>query len=129
MKISKLFLLTVIVVLSLSACAPAQGFAHTVVQLPDQLQAAIGLGVLYLVGLLLRGRVPDEWVMEIAAAITTAVIAVLGVLLRLIPLEFETIATAILSLIVVLLGGLTLIRVAFVAFGKRHVAERIHLMP
>ena len=124
-----LFLLVVISVLFLSACAPATGFAQTVVVLPDQLQAAIGLAVLYLVGLALRGRVPDEWVMEIAATITTALITILGVLLRLIPLEFESVATAILNLIVVLLGSLTLVRGLFVAFGKKHVAQRVHLLP
>lgn len=115
-------------VLLLSACAPAQGVAQGVVELPSELQALIGLGVLYLVGLALRGRVPDEFVMEVAATLTTALITILGLALRLIPVEFEAVATAILNLIVVLLGSLTLVRGLFVAFGRRQVAQRLHLM-
>ena len=112
----------------LSACSPAQGLAQSVVVLPDPLQAAIGLGVLYLVGLALSGKLPAEYVMEIAAAITTALITIIGVLLRLIPLGFEPIANSILTLIVVLLGSLALVRALFVLVGKKHVAQKLRLL-
>jgi predicted small secreted protein len=124
-----LMLVVTLMVFVLSACSPAQGAAQTVVELPSQLQALIGLGVLYVVGLLLRGRVPDQILMEIAAAITTALITVIGLALQLIPLEFEPLANTILTLIVVLLGMLTGARLLFIAFGKREVAERIRLLP
>jgi CHASE2 domain-containing sensor protein len=126
-KFTFLFVM-VLVFLLVSACAPVQGIGQRAVELPPQLQALIGLGVLYLVGLLLRGRVPDEFVMEIAATLTTATLTVIGVLLRLIPLEFEPVANAILNLIVVLLGMLTLARGLLVAFGKRQFAQRVHLL-
>jgi small basic protein/predicted small secreted protein len=124
-----LALLVVTLSVFLSACSPAQGAAQTVVELPDPLQAVIGLGVLYLVGLALRGRIPDQYVMEIAAAITTALITVIGLLLQMIPLEFEPLANTILTLIVVLLGMLTAARMLFVAAGKKEAARRVHLLP
>jgi predicted small secreted protein/small basic protein len=124
-----LMLVVTLMVFVLSACSPAQGVAQTVVELPDPLQALIGLGVLYVVGLLLRGRIPDQYVMEIAAAITTALITVIGLLLQMIPLEFEPLANTILTLIVVLLGMLTAARMLFVAAGKKEAARRVHLLP
>jgi hypothetical protein len=98
-----LVVLAVLVVLSV-AYAPGQGIVARVVELPQQLQAVIAVGVAGLVALALKGRVPDEYLSEISVAISTGLITIIGVLLRLIPLEFEGIATAILNLIVVLLG-------------------------
>ncbi len=122
-----LFVATVLSVF-LAGCTSAQGVAHKVVVLPDPLQVAIGLGVLYVIGLLLNGRLPAEYVMEISAAITTAVVTILGVLLRLIPLGVEPIANAIMNLLVVLLGSLGLVRGLFVLFGKKHVAQQLRLI-
>lgn len=127
-KLFVLVLAMAVGVFLLSACAPAQGVTQRFVELPEPIQAVIGLGVLYLVGLALRGRIPDEYVMEISATITTAIVAVIGVLLRLIPLEFESVANAVLNLIVVLLGMLTLVRGLFVVVGKKNVAQRFHLL-
>lgn len=45
-----------------------------------------------------------------------------------IPLEFESVANAVLNLIVVLLGMLTLVRGLFVVVGKKNVAQRFHLL-
>lgn len=118
-----------LIALMLTACAPAQGIAQGVVELPMQLQAVIGVAVAYVVGILLRGRLPDEWVMEIASVITTAAIAILGIILRLIPLEFEVLATAVLNVLVVLLGGFGLVRGLFVMFKAQAFAKKIHLLP
>lgn len=105
-----LFVIALTAILLLSACAPAQGFAQKVVQLPDKLQVLIAAGVAWLLSRLLSGRVPDEYLSEISVAITTALITVIGVLLRMIPPEFETIANAVLNLIVVLLGTVWVFR-------------------
>lgn len=131
MKIGKWFLFVAVTLMAflLSACTSAQGAAQSVVELPSELQALIGLGVLYVVGLVLRGRVPDQFLMEIAAAITTALITVIGVLLQMIPVDMEPLANTILTLIVVLLGMLTGARLLFVAFGKKEVAQRVYLLP
>lgn len=99
-----LFLVVLMAASLLSACAPARGVAQEVVELPQKLQVLIAAGVMWIVSLALQGRVPDEFLSEISAAITTALITILGVLLRLIPAGFESIANAILNLIVVLLG-------------------------
>lgn len=99
-----LFLVVLTAASLFSACAPAQGVAQEVVELPQKLQVLIAAGVMWIVSLALQGRVPDEFLSEISAAITTALITILGVLLRLIPAEFESIANAIVNLIVVLLG-------------------------
>ena len=86
-----------------------EGFVQQIVTFPDELKIALAVGVLYLVRLLLAGRVPDENLSEIAAAITTALITVIGILLGLIPVDFEAIATATLRLLAVLLGSVIVI--------------------
>jgi hypothetical protein len=83
--------------------------AATAVALPDQIKAAIAIGVLYLVRLVLAGRVPDQWLTELAGAITAAIITLIQLLLGLIPSQFDAIVAAVLQLIVVLLGGVLLI--------------------
>jgi len=104
-KIAWLALLTLgVLVVLLVAYAPGQGVVQRVVELPVQLQTLIAAGVAGLVALVAKGRVPDEYLSEISVAISTGLITIIGVLLRLIPLQFEEIATAILNLIVVLLG-------------------------
>ena len=81
-------------------------FANTLVQLPVELQAVLAVAVMYAVRRLLAGRVPDEFVTRIAAAVTGLLLTVSGLLLGLIPLEFGAVAVAILNLLVVLLGGI-----------------------
>lgn len=86
-----------------------EGFAMWLVVLPDELKAAIALGVLYLVRLVLAGRVPDQFLTELAAVITTALITAIELALGLIPPQFEMVAAAILQLIAVLLGGILVV--------------------
>src|SRR5262245_13240662 len=98
-----LLVLGVLVLVAVSY-APDTGLVQRVVELPQQLQAVIATAVAGLVALALKGRVPDTSLSEISVAISTALITIIGVLLRLIPLQFESVATAVLNLIVVLLG-------------------------
>ena len=105
MKRFVLFLLVALVsILFLSACSAAPTAVQKVVEMPNQLQAVLAAGVAWLVRLLLSGRVPEDYLNEIAVAITSALITVVGVFLRLIPVELEGIAFALLNLVVVLLG-------------------------
>ena len=113
-----------LLVFLLVACGPVEGAAQTVVELPNQLQVLIGLGVAWLVRKVLGGTsVPEEFQTEIAVAITTALVTVVGVLLKLIPLGLEAIATTVLNLVVLLLGG------AWVAGLLRTGAVRVGLLP
>lgn len=86
-----------------------------VVGLPDELKVAIAAGILFLVRLLLAGRVPDSFLTELAAVITTALITVIELALGLIPPEFEPVAAAILRLIAALLGAILVVRAYLVA--------------
>jgi hypothetical protein len=79
--------------------------------LPNELKAAIAVAVLYAVRLALAGRVPDQWLMELAAAITTALITVIELALGLVPPEFEAVAVAILNLIAVLIGSILVVNI------------------
>lgn len=99
-------------------------FSAWVVALPTELKAAIAIGVLYLVRLLLAGRVSDEWLTELAGIVTTALVAVIELALGLIPLQFEAVATAILRLIAVLLGGILVVR-AYLLVRKNAWLESI----
>jgi hypothetical protein len=92
-----------------------EAFAMYVIGLPEELKAAIAIGVLALVRVLLAGRVPDAFVTELAAVITTALITVIELALGLIPVEFEPVAAAILRLIAVLLGTILVARAYLVA--------------
>ncbi len=125
----KVIVFAVVAALLLAGCSSAQGVAQDVVELPVELQALIGSGIAYLIGLVLRGRVPLGYEQEIASAITGAVLTVIGVVLKLIPQEFAPVATAVLTLIVVLLGTLQGARLLFIAFGKKDAAQRAHLIP
>ena len=80
-------------------------FAVTLVSLPIELQIALGVGVLFVVRAVLGKFLPEQATVEIAGAITTALVTIIGVLLGLIPVELEAIAVAILNLLVVLVGG------------------------
>lgn len=82
-----------------------EAFANWLVVLPDPIKAAIAVGILYLVRSLLANRVPDELLIEIAGAITVALVTIINLLLGLIPFQFEAIAMAILNLIAILLGA------------------------
>lgn len=86
-----------------------EAFVQSLVVLPDTLKAAIALGVLYLVRLALAGRVPDQFLTEVSAVITTALVSVIELALGLIPLSFEAVAAAVLNLIAVLLGGVVVV--------------------
>ena len=86
-----------------------QGFAQSLVILPLPLQAVLAVAVLFAVRLALGKFFPDAALSEIAAAITTALLTVIGVALGLIPLEFEAVATAVLNLIAILLGGVIVV--------------------
>lgn len=97
-----------------------ESFVHSLVVLPGELKAALALAVLAAVRLALAGRVPDRIVTELATIISAALIAVIELALGLIPFEFEGIAAAVLQLLVVLLGGVTVLRVYFVV---RHAAQ------
>lgn len=87
----------------------------TIVALPDELKGAIALAVLAAVRILLNGRVADSFVTELAAIITTAVLALLQLLLGLIPPQFEAVADAVLKLLVVLLGSVFIVRAYMLA--------------
>jgi hypothetical protein len=97
-------------------------FAMTLVQMPDELKYAVALGVLFLVRLVLSGRVPDQFITEVAAVIAGAVIAAIELALGLIPAEFETIAAAVLRLIAVLLGSVLVLRAYLLSHG--HAKQR-----
>lgn len=97
-----------------------ESFVSFVVGLPEPLRAAIALLVLAAVRLLLAGRVPDEWLTELASVITTAVISVIELALGLIPPEFDAIVAAVLNLIVVLLGTVFVARAYLIV---RHSAK------
>lgn len=87
-----------------------ESFANWIVTLPDPIPAAIALGVLYLVTLVLKGRVPDAFRVELAGLITTFLVTVINLALGLIPLQWEAIAQGILNLIAVLVGMVIAVR-------------------
>lgn len=86
-----------------------EAFVQSLVVLPDPIKGAIALGVLYLVRLVLAGRVPDQFLTEVSAVITTALVSVIELALGLIPYSFEAVAAAVLNLIAVLLGGVVVV--------------------
>lgn len=96
------------------------GFVATLVGLPPELKAAIAVLVMLGLRALLSGRVPDAVLTELAGVITTALLAGIGILLGLIPAQFEAVATAILQLIAVLVGTILVVRAYLVA---RHAAQ------
>jgi hypothetical protein len=90
-------------------------FALYVLELPVEVKAAIALAVLALLRAVLAGRVPDEWLTEVAGVLTTAIVTLIQLALGLIPPEFHFIAQAVLQLIAVLLGGILTLRVYLLA--------------
>lgn len=92
-----------------------EAFVNWIVVLPEPIKAAIALGVLYLVRLALSGRVPEAFLTELAAVLTAFLVAIINLLLGLIPLQWEAIATAILQAIAILLGGIFGLRVYLLA--------------
>jgi hypothetical protein len=107
--------------LFLSFGAP-MGFVAQVVELPTELAGALAGAIFFVVSLVLSGRIPNEYIEEIAGAITTALVTILSVLLRLVPVEFEPLATAILGILVIILGMIGAVKLLF-AGGQRLVAR------
>jgi len=97
--------------------APQPAMLARAVELPAELAAIVAGGVFFLVEMLLAGRVPEESVQRIAAAITAGILEILGVLLGLIPPEFEQLATALLNLLVIVLGVVSVTKLLFAWTG------------
>jgi hypothetical protein len=127
MKISKLFLPLVIVVLflSVSACAPAQGVAQKVIELPSPIQLFILTAVTFVVGWIFTkiaelwpalGNLLGQYVDEVSVAVAGAVVLEIQNLLNVIPPEWEGIGNAALALIVAILAAYGFLR------GARRVA-------
>jgi hypothetical protein len=83
---------------------------QAIVELPVELQAILAGVVLIAVRLLLGKFLPEANLSEIAAAVTTALIVAIQAFLGLIPPEFEAVASAVLRLIVLLLGMVVVFR-------------------
>jgi hypothetical protein len=99
------------------------GFAVArVVELPTELAGLLAGAVYFVVSLALQGRLPDEYIEEIAGAVTTALLSIIAVGLRLIPLEFEALATGLLNVLVIILGVVSVVKLLF-AGGKRLLAR------
>lgn len=120
MKLAKIVFI-VILALTISACVAAPAVAN-VVTLPDPLPALIGTGVLFVVGLLLRGRVPEQFLLGVAAAITVAVVEIFNLALGLVPLAFEPLANSALNLLIILLG---IVKVVEVFARKQMTAAKL----
>lgn len=105
----------------LTSNAPLRGFSQGVVELPPQLSAILVAGIFFAVNLALEGRIPGPYIEEISGAISTAVLGVLAVALRLIPPEFEQIAIAILNLLVVILGVVVVVKGLFAGAQRAYV--------
>lgn len=93
------------------------GFARAV-EMPTELTAVIAGGIFFLISLVLEGKLPAEYIEEISGAITTAVVTILAVLLRMVPPEFEALATGLLNVLVIILGMVSVVKMLF-AGGKR----------
>lgn len=100
------------------AFAPQPGLTQGIVTLPTELAALLAGGVYFVISLVLEGRVPEDALQRISAAITAAVLEVIGVALGLIPPAFEEIAVALLNLLVVVLGLVSVAKLLF-ATGQR----------
>lgn len=88
------------------------------VELPTELAALLAGGVFFLVELLLSGRVPEDALQRISAAITAGVLEIVAVFLGLIPPGFEELATTLLNLLVILLGVVSGVKLLF-AGGRK----------
>jgi hypothetical protein len=138
MKISKLFPVLVIVVLSLAlfACAPAQGFAQTVVELPSPIQLFILTAATFVVGFIVTklaelwpvlGKLLGPYVDEVSMAVAGAIVLEIQNLLNAIPPEWEGVANAALALVVAILGAYGFLlgtRKAAYMFAVRKLTEK-----
>lgn len=131
MKISKLFVpFLVICAFLLSACAPAQGVAQRVVELPSPIQIAI-LSLSTLVVGFIFTKISDlipplkdflgQYVDEIATAVAGGVVLAIQNALNAIPPEWEGVANAALALIVAILAAYGAVK------GARHVAYTVRV--
>ena len=94
-----------------------------VVELPTELAGLLAGGVFFLVELLLSGRVPEESLQRIAAAITAAVLEIIAVVLGLIPAGFEDLAIGLLNLLVIILGVVSGSKLLFKAGEKLFIRK------
>ena len=122
MKIRSLLVLVLVILVSLlSACAPAQGFAQKVVELPSPIQLAILSLVTFVVGYIFTkiaeavpflARFLGEYVDEVSSAVAGALILAIQNLLNAVPPEWEGVLGAFLALIVAVLAAIGLFKVA-----------------
>ena len=118
----KLFVLTLVVcVYLLSACAPAQGFAQGVVELPSPIQLAILSLVTFVVGFIftkIAEVVPflkdflGQYVDEVSTAVAGGLVLAIQNWLNAIPPEWEGVANAALALVVAVLAAIALLKLA-----------------
>jgi hypothetical protein len=84
---------------------------NTLITLPDPLKALLLIGITFVVTELLKllGNAIkvdlSGYVAQVASAIVASILVVVNALLVKIPLEYEPIVTAVLNLVVVLLGS------------------------
>ncbi|RPI93050.1 MAG: hypothetical protein EHM40_11075 [Chloroflexi bacterium] len=118
-KFFSLFLIIMVCVLVLSACTPP--FARTVVELPGPIQLAILAGVTFVVGFIftkIAEALPflsdflGQYVDEVAVAVAGGIVLWIQNLLNAIPLEWEGVANAALTLIVAILAAIQLLKLA-----------------
>ncbi len=116
-----LSLLLVICVFLVSACAPAQGFAQKVIELPSPIQLAILSLVTFVVGYIFTkiaeavsflAKFLGEYVDEVSSAVAGAVVMAVQNLLNAVPPEWEGVVGALLALIVAVLAAIGLFKTA-----------------
>lgn len=112
-KFLPLLLIAFLFVFFLSACTPT--FAHTIVQLPDQVQIAILAGVTLILTYVVNAiavRIPwlgqflGQYVLEASAAVAGAIALYLQNLLNMIPPQWEGVGNAFMVLVVAVLAAL-----------------------
>lgn len=126
----KLSVLLLVICLSLTACASAQGVAQRVVELPSPIQFAILSLATLVVGFVFT-KVAEalpflkdllgQYVDEAATAVAGAVVLAIQNALNAIPPEWEGVASAALALVVAILAAYGAIKAA------RHAAYTIRL--
>jgi hypothetical protein len=118
-KLFTLSVLVILVFLFLSACAPVQGFAQGVVELPSPIQLAVLSLVTFVVGYIftkIAEAVPPladflgQYVDEVSAAVAGALILAIQNLLGAVPPEWEGAVGALLALIVAVLAAIGLFK-------------------
>ena len=115
----KKFLLFVLLVFLLSACASTQGVAQKVVALPEPIQLAILSAVTFLVGYVFAqiaklfpwlANLLGQYVDEVATALAGAIVLTIQTWLNAIPPQWETVANAALMLVVAILAAIGLLK-------------------